>query len=200
MPALPAVLRNRYAAMAHMRLALCTRSAQPCAAALRYTRHDKAQRDRHVCRRRRAGLPPLPDEELARAIRRLKFGSAALAVVPSSMSLSANATWAAPARQGTKSDGTVRYASRYEVTPEQRALERRQFALGMRTAAYGTAVALLCMSGAATGVAWRYDLRNWDDCRVALHAWGQSWRPRMQAAMLPWRDYMRSFVRDAPDD
>ena len=156
----------------------------------------------YCCRRKRAGLPPLPDEHLIRAIRRLKFSSAALAVVPTGLSLSSGDSWKSLQRVPRVTEaGPVRYASRYEQTPEQRVLAQRQLAIGMRTAAYGTMLTALTVAGGVTLIAWRNDLRDWGDCRRAMRRWGQGLRPRIQATMAPWRDYARSLVprRSDPD-
>jgi hypothetical protein len=111
------------------------------------------------------------------------------------MSLSASGSWKESAVANAKADAPVRYTSRYEVSPERQLLEQRQLALAMRTAAYSTALAGLAAAAAVTTIAWRHDLHTWDDCTAALRAWGQSWRPRIQATMLPWRDYAQSWVR-----
>lgn len=160
----------------------------------------------HGCRRRRAGLPPLPDEELARAIRRLKFGSAALQLAPTTMHLSSRSSWdtlqpqqSQPPRGqgGAAARAAAAAAAHYEdsKTPEQRALAQRQLALGMRTVVYGTAVTATAFAGAATALAWHYDLRSLEECRAALRQWGQRLRPRLQAAMLPWREYMQGLAQ-----
>ena len=157
-----------------------------------------------LCRRRRAGLPPLPDDELARAIRRLKFGSAALQLAPATMHLSTQSSWDSlqphrghdAAARGS-GGAAPRLAARYKEagsTPEQRALAQRQLALGMRTVAYGSAVTVTAFAGAATALAWHYNIRSFEECRGALHAWGKGLQPRLRAAMLPWREYMQSLM------
>jgi hypothetical protein len=139
------------------------------------------------CRRRQAGLPPLPDAELASAIRKLTLGAAALNIlVPSSMSLSKGAALQV-GRQCSERSSAL-YTSRYEVSPEKAELARRQLALSLRVAAYSTMATVVALGGVVTAAAWRWDLRSWEDCKGALRAWGQRTRPWLQDTMRPWRD------------
>ena len=149
-------------------------------------------------RRRRAGLPPLPDADLAKAIRQLKFGTAALAVVPSGMSLSTANAMRTAQRSSRAAEGPLRYESRYEMSPERLELAKRQFALGLRTAAYGTGVTALLFGGVVTTIAYRCDLRSWEDCRGALRSWGSACRPVLQDALRPWRDYAQRKMGARP--
>ena len=151
---------------------------------------DTAHRGNQVMRasrRKQAGLPPLPDAELVKAIRRLHFGSVALDLVPASMTLSRQTSWK-HARKSS-ADAAVRFASRYEQTPEQQLLAKRQLALGLRTAAYGTMATALVLGGGVTLLAWQYGLRDWDDCKVALKECGQSFREPIRARIEPWRAF-----------
>jgi hypothetical protein len=145
------------------------------------------------CRRRRAGLPPLSDTELARAIQKLTFGAAVLDIVPSRMSLSTSDAFRTA--QQRSEEFSVRYASRYEMSPEKAELARRHLALNLRVAAYGTMATALALGGVVTAVAWQLDLRSWEDCRRGLHAWGRSCRPWLQDAMRPWRETAVEWVR-----
>lgn len=82
---------------------------------------------RCLCRRKRAGLPPLSDRDLELAILQLKSGAVAN-FVPQGMRLSTSHSTCAINRD-VRSE---RYASRYHVTPVQEELARRQFMIGLR--------------------------------------------------------------------
>jgi hypothetical protein len=157
---------------------------------------------RCVRRRRRAGLPPLADEELSRAVRQLRCGAAAL-MVPAAMSLSRSASLAEatqhggsgrPHRHSTTFAGQRFASTRYEQTPEQIALARRQFVLALRTACYGTALGVLLATGGVTALAWRNDVHSWRDARDALRRQGAALRGPIREVVLPWRRYAQSWV------
>lgn len=101
-------------------------------------------------------------------------------------------------RSSRAAEGPLRYESRYEMSPERLEVAKRQFALGLRTAAYGTGLTALLCGGIVTAIAYQCDLRSWEDCRLALRAWGTSCRPWLQDTLRPWRDYMQRSLGARP--
>jgi hypothetical protein len=135
-------------------------------------------------------------------VRQLRAGAVAL-LVPAAMSLSRRGALRVAARaergvagNGGGNDAPVRFASsRYEMTPAQRDVARRQFVVALRTACYGSAAGLLATGGGVTLLAWRNDVHSWADARAALHARGAALREPLRAAVRPWRDYAQSWFK-----
>lgn len=160
-----------------------------------------------LCRRRRAGLPPLPEHELAKAVRQLKLGSAAL-LVPAEMTLSQSKGW----RNVKNSAYTAGHdeedpyrpprtdhpaaATRSKMAPEMQHLSSRQFAIALRTTVYGTGASVVLMAGAVTAFAAYYGVWTAEQGRLALKSWGQSWREPIRDVVMPWAEWARSWRPD----
>ena len=159
------------------------------------------------CRRRKAGLPPLPEHELARAVRQLKLGSAAL-LVPAEMTLSQSKGWR-NVRNASESAGvednyqdhTSRAsrgdhpaaATRTKIAPELQAMSSRQFAVALRTTVYGTGASIVFMAGAVTAVAAYCNVWTVEQGRMGMKRWGQSWRDPIRSVVMPWAEWARSW-------
>ena len=158
------------------------------------------------CRRRRAGLPPFPEHELARAVRQLKLGSAAL-LVPAEMSLSQSKGWRNVRNASDVSGGAEDYQERTsraprgdhpaaatrKIPPELEAMSSRQFAVALRTTVYGTGASIVFMAGAVTAAAAYCNVWTVEQGRMALKRWGQSWRDPIRAVVMPWAEWARSW-------
>lgn len=180
----------------------------------------KAQADpQHGCRRKRAGLPPLSEAELAKAVRQLRLGSAAL-LVPSELSLSTRQSWktardSAPgATAGALPPPDTRYSSaagagmarggrvhaaehpaaRSALSAEQQALANRQAAVALRSAAYGTMAGVAALGLGVTAFTASCGVWSVQDAQEALRRWGQSWREPIRGAVLPWAAWARSLA------
>lgn len=177
-----------------------------------------AQADiQHACRRKRAGLPPLSEAELAKAVRQLRLGSAAL-LVPSELSLSTRQSWktardsapgetagalpppdtryssAAGVASGGRMHAAEHPAARAALSQEQQALANRQAAVALRSAAYGTMAGLAALGLGVTAFAASCGVWSMQDARQALRRWGQSWREPIRGVVLPWAAWARSLA------
>lgn len=185
------------------------------------TRFHRAVTRRYGCRRQRAGLPPLPEADLARAVRQLRLGSAAL-LVPSELSLSTRQSWrtarasappdaagALPPPSDSRYTSTVSRAARGSrahagehpaalrraaLSPEQQALANRQAAVALRSAAYGTMAGIVALGLGVTAFAASCGVWSVQDAQGALRRWGQSWREPIRGAFLPWVTWARSLT------
>eukprot|EP00892_Ulva_mutabilis_P009141 jgi/Ulvmu1/659/UM010_0030.1 len=171
--------------------------------------------------RKRAGLPPLPEAELARAVRQLRLGSAAL-LVPAELSLSTRQSWrtaraSAPGnaagalpppsdyRRSSAAGGVARGGrahvgehpaalQRAALSPEQQLLADRQAAVALRSAAYGTMAGVAALGLGATAFAASCGVWSVEDAQGALRRWGRSWRDPIRAAVLPWAAWARALA------
>lgn len=148
----------------------------------------------------------MPEHELAKAVRQLKLGSAAL-LVPSEMTLSQSKGWRNVRKASNAAGDEEEFyraprgdhpaaATRNKIAPELRAMSARQFAVALRTTVYGTGASVLFIAGAVTAVAAYCGVWTADEGRAVMKRWGESWRDPIRSVVMPWAEWARSWRPD----